>query len=99
MRRRPLPLKGLPCVRKSVNLRHSRFALWTGGQAAGFIPFSAAPIHYRSENLDDPIARLLKRLDYGQLRLDYDPKSSYLTSIMAALAVPVSSQTLVFSKT
>jgi hypothetical protein len=65
----------------------------------GFIPFSAAPIHYRSENLDDPIARLQKRVDYGQLRLDYDPKSSYLTSIMAALAVPVSSQTLVFSKT
>ena len=24
----------------------------------GFVPFSDAPIHYRSERLDDPIARL-----------------------------------------
>jgi peroxiredoxin len=65
----------------------------------GFIPFSDAPIHYRSEKLDDPIAKLQKRLDYGQLRLDYDPKQGYLRSIMDALGVPISSQTLVFSKT
>jgi hypothetical protein len=65
----------------------------------GFIPFSDAPIHYRSEKLDDPIARLQKRLDYGQLRLDYDPQQGYLRSIMDALGVPISSQTLVFSKT
>jgi hypothetical protein len=65
----------------------------------GFVPFSDAPIHYRSEKLDDPIARLQKKLDDGHVELDYDAKSSYLTSIMAALAVPVSSQTLVFSKT
>jgi thiol-disulfide isomerase/thioredoxin len=65
----------------------------------GFVPFSDAPIHYRSENLDDPIARLQKKLDYGQLRLDYDPIQGYLRSIMDALGVPISSQTLVFSKT
>jgi hypothetical protein len=65
----------------------------------GFIPFSDAPIHYRSENLDDPIARLQKKLDYGQLRLYDDPEHGYLWSIMDALGVPLSSQTLVFSKT
>ena len=65
----------------------------------GFVPFSDAPIHYRSENLDDPIARLQKRLDDGQLRLHYDPEHGYLWSIMDALGVPLSSQTLVFSKT
>jgi hypothetical protein len=65
----------------------------------GFVPFSDAPIHYRSEDLDDPIARLQKKLDYGQLRLHYDPDQGYLCSIMDALGVPLSSQTLVFSKT
>ena len=65
----------------------------------GFIPFSGAPIHYRSEALDDPIAKLQKRLDDGQLRLTYDAKQGYLASIMDALGVPLSSQTLVFSKT
>src|SRR5271170_968965 len=87
-------------------LAPSLFAAWTisvQGQAVvkqqGFIPFSDAPIHYRSEALDDPIARLQQKLDDGQVRLSYDVKNGYLKPVMDALRVPLSSQTLVFSKT
>jgi hypothetical protein len=65
----------------------------------GFLPFANAPIHYRSANLDDPIARLERRLEAGQTVLTYDERFGYLRSVLDQLHVPVSSQTLVFSKT
>src|ERR1700683_5613573 len=65
----------------------------------GFVPFPDAPIHYRSEALDDPIATLQKKLDSGEIELTYEPKHGYLRAVLAQLRVPVSSQTLVFSKT
>jgi hypothetical protein len=78
------------------------FSLPAWGQIAirnqGFVPFSDAPINYRSE-VHDPIAELQKRLDRGEVTLDYEPQHGYLKSVLEKLAVPVSSQTLVFSKT
>lgn len=65
----------------------------------GYLPFADAPINYRSENLADPVAKLQERLDRGELKLEYEPGHGYLKSVLAALRVPVSSQTLVFSKT
>jgi hypothetical protein len=65
----------------------------------GYIPFGDAPINYRSENLDDPIARLQKQLDRGEVKLEYDAGHGYLRPVLGALRVPASSQTLVFSKT
>jgi hypothetical protein len=65
----------------------------------GYIPFGDAPINYRSENLDDPIARLQKQLDSGEVKLEYEAGRGYLRPVLRALRVPVSSQTLVFSKT
>ena len=65
----------------------------------GYVPFGDAPINYRSENLSDPIAKLQKRLDSGEAKLDYEPQHGYLRSVLSALRVPISSQTLVFSKT
>src|SRR5271163_1491581 len=65
----------------------------------GYVPFGDAPINYRSENLNDPVANLQKRLDRGEVKLDYEPGHGYLRSVLRALHVPVSSQTLVFSKT
>jgi hypothetical protein len=65
----------------------------------GYLPFADAPIHYRSEALADPIARLQKRLESGEVHLQYEAKHGYLTAVLDALHVPVSSQTLVFSKT
>jgi hypothetical protein len=65
----------------------------------GYIPFGDAPINYRSENLDDPIARLQKQLDSGDVKLEYEAGRGYLRPVLRALRVPASSQTLVFSKT
>ena len=65
----------------------------------GFLPFADAPIFYRSQNLSDPVAILQKRLDRGEATLRYEPQHGYLRSVLEALRIPVSSQTLVFSKT
>jgi hypothetical protein len=65
----------------------------------GFLPFADAPINYRSAELDDPVARLEKRLERGEVVLHYDPQHGYLKSVLDALHISISSQTLVFSKT
>jgi hypothetical protein len=64
-----------------------------------FLPFADAPINYRSSELHDPIAKLEKRLERGEVSLHYDRQHGYLKSVLDALRVPVSSQALVFSKT
>lgn len=68
-------------------------------QNQGYVPYSDAPIHYRTRPLVDPVALLQKRLDRGVARLTYDKERGYLRSVLKALDVPVASQTLVFSKT
>src|ERR1700735_1864397 len=65
----------------------------------GFLPFADAPINYRSSELTDPVAKLEKRLEHGELKLHYDGRHGYLKSVLDALHISVSSQTLVFSKT
>ncbi len=66
----------------------------------GFLPFADAPINYRtSRTLGDQITQLNRQLERGEVKLDYDEKGGYLQSVLKALGVPVSSQTLVFSKT
>lgn len=47
----------------------------------------------------DPVAELGGRLKQGQAQLQYEEKHGYLVSLLKSLDVPVSSQTLVFSKT
>ena len=79
------------------------FVLRTHAQIAvrnqGYVPFSDAPINYRSEDLSDPVAKLQKQLDQGKAALQYEPDFGYLKSVLTLLKVPVDSQTLVFSKT
>src|ERR1700728_3822244 len=65
----------------------------------GYIPYSDAPINYRSDDLHDPVARLQHELDQGKESLVYEPEHGYLKSILKLLNVPIDSQTLVFSKT
>ena len=48
---------------------------------------------------DNRIEALNRRLADGSLRFDFDPVSGYLTATLAALALPVESQVLVFSET
>ena len=47
----------------------------------------------------DPIERLQARIAAGQVRLVFDSARGYLSSLLDALDVPVSSQGLVFSRT
>jgi hypothetical protein len=65
----------------------------------GYIPFSDAPINYRSNDLSDPVSQLQQRLEQGKATLTYEPEHGYLRSVLQLLQVPIDSQTLVFSKT
>src|SRR6202453_2394713 len=65
----------------------------------GYVPYSDAPINYRSEDLNDPGAKLQQRVDQGKKTLKFEPKYGYLKSVLKLLKVPVDSQTLPFSKT
>ena len=56
-------------------------------------------IRYTAGDVDNPIVRLNERLAKGELRLSYEADHGYLRSLLEALAIPVSSQALVFSKT
>ena len=65
----------------------------------GYVPFSEEPILYRSSEVRDLVAQLQARLKSGQASLRYEQGHGYLRSVLEQLHVPVSSQTLVFSKT
>src|SRR5581483_2644445 len=65
----------------------------------GYVPFADSPINYRAENLSDPVAKLQRRLDRGETKLEYDQRHGYLESVLKALGISKTSQTLVFSKT
>jgi hypothetical protein len=65
----------------------------------GYVPYSDAPINYRTAPVGDPVALLQKRIEQGKAKLTYEDDHGYLKSVLKLLNVPVSSQTLVFSKT
>lgn len=67
-------------------------------QNQGYVPYSDAPIRYR-DPVNDPVAIAQRALDAGRARLSYDKDRGYLPSVLKLLNIPVSSQTLVFSKT
>ncbi|MCI0539314.1 MAG: hypothetical protein L0Z50_29250 [Verrucomicrobiales bacterium] len=63
------------------------------------LPFSEEPINYRTAPDCDPVSKLQQRLDRGGVKLVYEPGRGYLKSVLELLDVPISSQSLVFSKT
>ncbi|MEI9891767.1 MAG: hypothetical protein WDN45_15955 [Caulobacteraceae bacterium] len=65
----------------------------------GYVPYSDAPINYRTRELTDPVALLEKQIEAGKVHLTYEKDHGYLKSVMRLLKVPENSQTLVFSKT
>ena len=82
------------------------FVIWSAAFALGaerrdvFIqPRDHSAIRYSSGDVADPVSRLNQRIDYGTVRLAFDPTSGYLRSVLDALNVPVESQALVFSQT
>ena len=56
-------------------------------------------IRYQSTPPNDLVARLQRRLDQGEAKLRFQEPHGYLLSVLRQLNVPLSSQTLVFSKT
>lgn len=74
-------------------------ALSTTARAQSDSPFEQEPIFYSGPEVNDPIARLQKRLDEGMVNLEYDDRHGYLRSVLEFLEIPISSQMLVFSKT
>lgn len=63
------------------------------------VDYDLPPISYATTPADDPVARLARRIAAGETRLEWDTRHGWLPSLLAALRIPVSSQTLVFSKT
>ena len=57
------------------------------------------PINYTTAPPQDPVAKLWQKIAAGQVKLAYDAERGYLPALLKALDVPVSSQSLVFSKT
>ena len=56
-------------------------------------------LHYTRAAANNAIARLQSRLDRGEVKLQFRPGRGYLDSLLAALGIDPSSQSLVYSKT
>ncbi len=74
-------------------------ALATVHSSAGSAPTSVPPRAADSMPARDPVALLQQRLNSGQESLAHDSVLGYLPALLKALDIPVSSQTLVFSRT
>lgn len=83
--------------------RHSGIAalitLTIASIAAAQGDFERPPINYFQTKANDPVARLAGQITRGEVKLEFDHQFGYLKAVLAALDVPVNSQTLVFSKT
>jgi hypothetical protein len=68
-------------------------------EEALYVPPDHPAIQYSKQPPNDPVARLSKKIESGQVKLDYAPGGlGYLPSLLKQLDVPVDSQVLVFSK-
>src|SRR5262245_46747772 len=71
----------------------------TAGWAGPTDDFEREPINYATAPVDNLVSRLEGRLRAGQTHLKYEASFGYLRSLLRELAVPESSQTLVYSRT
>lgn len=63
------------------------------------VSYERPPIDYLNTEVHDPVAELARKVESGEVQLKHDEQYGYLTAVLEALDVPISSQTLVFSKT
>lgn len=63
------------------------------------VPLDHESIQYGKRPTDDPITRLGRKIQAGELKLEFDETHGYLRSVLKALNIPIESQVLVFSKT
>jgi hypothetical protein len=61
--------------------------------------FEQPPIGYRAPATQNAVARLEQKIRAGEVTLKPDADGSYLAAILDSLDIPVSSQSLVFTKT
>src|SRR5690606_9974615 len=67
---------------------------------AQFATMSKHPaIAYETSKPTDPVSRLIERIKAGEVTIEANEKNGYLSSVLEHLDIPVSSQSLVFSKT
>lgn len=67
--------------------------------AVAQLDYEQEPISYSSSRATDAVAQLADKLPFGTAKLAWDAKHGYLLSVLQQLEIPLSSQTLVFSKT
>jgi hypothetical protein len=79
------------------------WAASAGGQSAVDETFSATPEHpaiaYETTPASDAVVRLVRDLESGTRKLDFEPGYGYLRSLLRALDIDMSSQVVAFSKT
>lgn len=63
------------------------------------LDFEGEPINYLDAPSSDPIAKMQKRIDAGELKLEFSDTHGYLPAVLKELGISTSSQTLVFSQT
>ncbi|MCO8125174.1 hypothetical protein NHH03_25785 [Stieleria sp. TO1_6] len=63
------------------------------------IDIEAPPIEYSETPANNRVSRLIDSIESKAIELEYTREHGYLRSLLAALEIPESSQTLVFSKT
>lgn len=83
----------------SVVVRSLIVFLSMAAAAPAQLDFERSPILYSKSEPTDRVAQLASDLAAGTQQLDWEPAHGYLVSLLRALDVPISSQTLVFSKT
>jgi hypothetical protein len=64
-----------------------------------YLPNDHPAIHYADKPENDPLARLQKRLDSGEVKLEYSDRWGYYPALLKYFGVNVDSQVMVFSKT
>ena len=69
------------------------------GSGSRLLDAAHPAIQYYKTPADNRVSRLAAGLDGGHVKLAYDREHGYLPALLERLDVPVSSQTLVFSKT
>lgn len=63
------------------------------------VPLDHEAIQYAKRRTEDPITILSRKIQSGEVKLDFDETHGYLRSVLKALKIPIESQVMVFSKT
>ena len=80
-----------------ILLRVSTADAQTSSPAVVF-PYRQPPVDYFGDDLRDAVSKLKEQIDRGEARLEFEPRTGYLRSLLKALDVSIRSQTLVFAK-